>query len=445
MITAWVLVATLLISSNANATNFMDLKFGQYQVADTQWNVNSCLNTNSCQIYSKNPGIAYKIPWYTGQVPWQPGGYIKFTPSNQYNNPWQADYFNAQGGWVTTLGQGKVVNLGTDANGVAYFFFVGSDNNTGQLFSMSEGMSSTAGVTFTGTQNPDTNQLNTYSAQYGSEQPLAAGESSTPSQSPTCGGSSDSSVTCDQTSQSDLQYYSNHSQRKQDWENIDTGTENIVRIDQIGDYNIIQISQHQGFGTGGNLIQGQATTSDTATMNGDSNYLGVIQNGNDNVVGLDMNGDRNSLSVIQSGNGMRNRNIIEGNDNYVFVYQGGNFNQDAGKGNFADVKQSGDGNFASVYQHDENQLLVLDVEADNTLINTDQRDGENYASMVIGNDYTSASIQQKGGGDHGANVYLTGSDPVNLGITQDSSTGQLVDVTNHCVTTGGCTITITQD
>ena len=48
------------------ATGLTDLKFGQAQIADSQWNVSACTQTATCQIYSTNPGTAYKIPWMCG-------------------------------------------------------------------------------------------------------------------------------------------------------------------------------------------------------------------------------------------------------------------------------------------------------------------------------------------------------------------------------------------
>ena len=67
----------LLITGTWAQAAITDIKFGQYQIADSQWNVNACLNTTTCQIYSKNPGTAYKIPWTSGQVSWASGDYVK--------------------------------------------------------------------------------------------------------------------------------------------------------------------------------------------------------------------------------------------------------------------------------------------------------------------------------------------------------------------------------
>jgi len=451
MTIAWVSVLILLTFTSPSRAGLADLKFSQWQVADSQWNTSSCYYNpdayNGCQIYSKNPGTMYKIPWYNGQWQWQAGQYVAFVPSGNSSYPWKAVVYNSNGTAAGELGTGKVIYAGIDENGKAYMFFMGNDNNTGQVFSMTEGMANTSGFTFTGDKNPDEATIDNYADNYGSTEPLAEGETaqtSAPPPAPTCGGSSDTSVTCDQASRSDLQYYDNHVSRKSDWEDIDTGHNNIVRIEQIGDNNKIEIDQHLGWKTGGNLVMGRTLADDTATVIGDDNEIDLYQSGNDNVIGLDITGDGNKASTVQSGNGMRNRIIMEGDDNYAFVFQIGNVYGDEGKGHFADIKQTGKDNFASLYQWDENQLVVVDVEADNTMIQTDQRDGENYASIVVKNEFSSVGLNQKGGGDHGANAFLTGTSPTSLEITQDSSTAQIIDVTNSCVSSNGCAITINQ-
>ena len=70
----------LLLYSNAFAA-LTDIKFGRYQIADSQWNVSACTTTTTCQIYSKQPGTAYKIPWTSGQLVWATGDYVKFEMS----------------------------------------------------------------------------------------------------------------------------------------------------------------------------------------------------------------------------------------------------------------------------------------------------------------------------------------------------------------------------
>ena len=168
-----ILLTLLFLCSNAWA-DLTDIKFGQSQIADSQWNVNACLNTTTCQIYSKQPGTAYKIPWTSGQLSWASGDYVKFELSSDSSFPYLAKQYDSAGNVKATMGTGKIVNMGAD-----YFFFVGNDNNTGQLFSGSSGMSNTSGVSWTGTLNPTIAQANTYADASYSTVPLASGQTAT--------------------------------------------------------------------------------------------------------------------------------------------------------------------------------------------------------------------------------------------------------------------------
>jgi len=171
---------TFCLSAYSQATGLADLKFGQYQIADSQWNVSACMNTTTCQIYSKNPGTAYKIPWTSGQIQWATGDYIGFINNahKDANNPWLAVQYSSSGVAKTNMGTGHIINMGSD-----FFFFVGNDNDTGQLFSMTQGFANTSGVTWTGTLNPTVSQVNTY-ATNGSTTPLAAGQTAAPAGPP---------------------------------------------------------------------------------------------------------------------------------------------------------------------------------------------------------------------------------------------------------------------
>lgn len=170
-------LASLSASGLAHAA-FTDLKFSQYQVADSQWNVGNCTTTDTCEIYSKNPGTAYRIPASSGTITWQDGQYIAFVPNTGTDSatyPLVMTLFDANDNVVETLGTGRVLTAGTDAAGNSYFFFIGNDEITGQLFSGSVGMDSNDGLTLNGTLNPTLQQLNTFSANL-STVPLGAGE-----------------------------------------------------------------------------------------------------------------------------------------------------------------------------------------------------------------------------------------------------------------------------
>jgi hypothetical protein len=168
----------LMMCLTAQATTFTDLKFGQAQIADSQWNVSSCMYTATCQIYSKNPGTAYKIPWTSGQLSWASGDYVAFTATGNSTNPFNAIQYSSNGTQKAVMGTGHIINMGSD-----YFFFVGNDNNTGQLFSMTQGFANTSGVTWTGTLNPTVAQINAYAAG-GSTTPLTAGQTVAPAPAP---------------------------------------------------------------------------------------------------------------------------------------------------------------------------------------------------------------------------------------------------------------------
>lgn len=176
-----VLLVILSFVCSAAYAALTDIKFGQYQIADSQWNVSSCLYTTTCQIYSKQPGTAYKIPWTTGQLSWASGDYVKLELTGDSTNPYIAKQYDSSGNLKATMGTGHIVNMGAD-----YFFFVGNDNNTGQLFSGSSGMNDTAGVTWTGTLNPTVAQADTYANATYSTVPLTQGQTATvtPSSAP---------------------------------------------------------------------------------------------------------------------------------------------------------------------------------------------------------------------------------------------------------------------
>lgn len=167
-------VIAVAFSNQGQATGLVDLKFGRYQIADSQWNVQACTQTATCQIYSKNPGTAYKIPWTSGQLTWADGDYVAFAATGNGANPWNAVQYSSNGTQKAVMGTGHIINMGND-----YFFFVGNDNDTGQLFSMTQGFANTSGVSWTGTLNPTVAQTNAYAAN-GSTTPLAAGQTAAP-------------------------------------------------------------------------------------------------------------------------------------------------------------------------------------------------------------------------------------------------------------------------
>jgi len=327
-----------LLSFNAYA-NFADVKFGRYQIADSQWNVSVCMYTATCQIYSKNPGTAYKIPWTTGQLSWAAGDYIAFVETGNSTNPWKAIQYNSSGTQKAVMGNGRVINMGAD-----YFFFVGSDNNTGQLFSPTIGMNTNAGVTWIGTLNPSITQLNTASANW-TTTPLSSGQTYTAAPSLCCGGSS-ATFQANTTNTAKVVSFVNR-----------TTADSQVYIEQIGDNNSITVQQ-----TGtknnytkyvGNGFSNNITVTQTAANNTQTNYADISVSGNNNTVNVEQvaltetNGFSKGAFVTVSDN---NNNITinqknAANDYASVILSGGNktvnVTQQGNGSHMADITLSG--------------------------------------------------------------------------------------------------------
>ena len=350
------LILSFIFAGKAHATGLTDLKFGRYQIADSQWNVSACTQTNTCQIYSKNPGTAYKIPWTSGQIQWASGDYISFIDNSQKdrNNPWLAVQYGSNGVAKTNMGTGHIVNMGSD-----YFFFVGNDNNTGQLFSMTQGFANTSGVTWTGTRNPTTAQVNQYAAG-GSTTPLSPGQTAQPAASsqPTVTGTSTSNNTSSSsTTTNDFQgtvvtdvTYSNGV--ISGYDSIVYGTDSQVTTTTVTTP-VTTTTWSDGTSTSTN---GTSSTSQTVTdtynvwkvyeipswsytipvVSGNSVYLN--QSGSNPSVTIEQVGQRNAVAGLNNPNA-----YLVGNNNSLVIRQ-------SGDDNLALVKVSGNNNGVQIPQ-----------------------------------------------------------------------------------------------
>ena len=409
MITRILLFVLLLMIGNAQAA-LTDVKFGRYQIADSQWNVNACLNTTTCEIYSKNPGTAYKIPWTNGQVQWAAGDYVKFDLSGNGSFPYTAKQYTSAGVLKSTLGNGKIVNMGPD-----YFFFVGSDNNTGQLFSGSSGMSDSSGVTWTGTQNPTIAQADNYANATYSTEPLAAGQTAAPSPPPgptieggtitqtnapttqiiSSGGSSSAGPTTEQQT------------RYNTWNNGTQSVNNYLYIEQVGgDYNTVNITQS---GTKNTMYLGVSGSSNTvnATQTG-QNYLNALVQGNTNSV--------TSLQTNTAGSNYQETKIMTGNNNTIQVSQ----------------KDNG------------NNLMFNTVTGSNNTITAVQEGGGNHylENKLTGNGNT-VLANQLGSTGNKANIDLTNAGGA-ASVDLQQSGGKSFTLIQGCTNPAGCTTVVRQ-
>lgn len=337
----------LLVSSAANAA-LTDMKFGRYQIADSQWNVSACLYTATCQIYSKQPGVMYKIPWYNGQWSWQPGQYVQFSLTGNTANPYEGKVYNSNGTVAGTIGTGHIVNMGPD-----YFFFVGNDNNTGQLFSGSSGMANTAGVTWTGTLNPTIAQADAYANATYSTTPLAAGETAAPAAPALCCGGSSTAFNANAANTAKVLSFTSR-----------TSADSQVYIEQIGNMNTTVIDQ---LGTRNNYVYYYS--------DGSFNTVDITQSGNSstavNYTDLTVNGNHNDISVLQSSTG-------------------------GGKGVFATVNN--DYNTVNIQQKDSgNHYLSLTLTGGHKTVDVlQQGSAAHMASITLSGNPTELSLTQTG-------------------------------------------------
>jgi len=368
-----------LVLPTAAYADLTDIKFGQYQIADSQWNVSACLNTTTCQIYSKNPGTMYKIPWTSGMWTWQPGQYVQFTLSGNGSYPYTANVYNSNGTLAGTVGTGKIVNMGPD-----YFFFVGTDNNTGQLFSGSLGMSGTGGVTWTGTLNPTIEQANAYADANYSTQPLASGQTAT--ETPSSSSSPPPPEFCCGGSSAPFSANAGFTSRASSWLANPTG-DNAVTITQIGNYN---------------------TT--TVTQTGRKNYAEV-----------NTTGSSNTANVTQSSNSSTQLNYIEASIN--------------GNNNSTTFTQQSTGGGKGIYATVDNNSNSVQIE---------QKDsGGHYAEINLSGSNKTVNILQQGSASHMTSITLDGG-ATSISTTQSGSTNQSYSITHTCANASCGPITVTQ-
>ena len=213
------------------------------------------------------------------------------------------------------------------------------------------------------------------------------------------------------------------------------------------------------------------------TLGGSSNSILIKQEGNNNEIsfvdywgsgetwGGDLDGNSNALHFEQSGTGSKNDigfHII-GNSNTVRWGQGTVLNN------------SSDTTFdsASAVADDGGHKLNLDIHgSDNTLIGYQKSNlvngGDHTATVYLysddniawlrqqgagdktlylrtNNDDNVVNSNQKGSGDHATSITLGGSYGTTLNLIQNSSSNLSYNLTQSCVTAGGCTISVTQE
>lgn len=399
---------TVCISAYSQAAGITDVKFGRYQIADSQWNVSACMQTSTCQIYSTNPGTAYKIPWTNGQIAWATGDYIAFVKTGNATNPYNAIQYGSNGVQKAVMGTGRIINMGVDASGKALFFFVGNDNNTGQLFSQNAGLTGTSGYTWTGTLNPTVAQVDSFSTTYGSSTPLAAGQTYSPvptfdgtitqtnnpsNQTITSGGSSSAGISGAQQT------------RVNTWINS-AGSRNLITVDQVY---------------------------------GSNNTVEFTQTGNKNEIDFSLNGNNNVIKSTQTGSNYLKMEV-PGWGNTVTTNQ----NNTTGT-HYTETRIQGNGNTVNHTQTgNANKILFSVIQGDiNTLTTSQTGTGAHLLETKMTGNFNSIIVDQNGSTANKANIDITnagGAATVDL----IQSGGKNFTIIQSCVNPAGCSTVVRQ-
>ena len=194
--------------------------------------------------------------------------------------------------------------------------------------------------------------------------------------------------------------------------------DNHVHVEQVasGDNLNLNITQI-GYDNEINFTVGHSGNVFNLIQNGSGNYIGWVSYwGSGKSWGGDIDGTDNTENIEQWNGATYGRHIL-GNNNEVDVYQNGS------------------------HTH------WLDIHIDDADHDAHQSGtGSHYAHTYYygTQDGSIASIMQKDTGSHNAQITLTGSQPTTLNLLQQGATNKSYNLTQNCMTVGGCTVSVTQ-
>ena len=236
-------------------------------------------------------------------------------------------------------------------------------------------------------------------------------------------------------------------------EQVQSGDNFNLTIDQFGYANMVRFS-----------------------ANHDNNSLNLLQVGNNMYIGYtdawgsgynwggDLDGVGNEVDVRQkcsyaTCNETDFQFHIWGDDNEVVFGQGyengnsltPNWSYDGNEpgGNFVRLDIHGDDNkFKGSQKQDSssiNHSIIANIYADNNDVYVKQmQNGNKTLNLTIYNDWNEVDVVQKKNGAHSATITLRGLYPTDLFLTQTGNTTQTYNLSQNCVTAGGCSVSVTQ-
>jgi len=229
------------------------------------------------------------------------------------------------------------------------------------------------------------------------------------------------------------------------------GEDNEVEFSVSGDGNTVKILQEGRKNFAGFTSTWGKVNCNNATFCGDvdgiNNDVFVHQvctagaNCQDSEVGFHVWGDSNLLRWGQ-GVALANKNDTTFGTDDGGEYGGHKIIADFHGDNNKIVGYQTNGNTASPDGHTANLWIYAD---DNDFWAKQQNDMSKNLTVKAYNDANVVSIIQKNNAEHTATVLLYGSQPTTLDLLQQGSTAQSYSINQTCHTSGGCSISVTQE
>ena len=243
---------------------------------------------------------------------------------------------------------------------------------------------------------------------------------------------------------------------------------NSIILDQVVSSDNLNLNIEQiGYNNKVNLKLAHASNSILFKQTGNNNEISWVPAWGQQSNG-DLDGSSNNLHFEQSctkGSSCAKSDInmhIYGNSNSVRWGQGlylsgssdttfANDN-DEGGGHTLNLDIHGNSNSLSGYQRNGNNnqysahtATVYFYSSSNSFYVVQETDGTKTASLKSYNDGNTGSLTQSGSGAHNAAVILNGAYPTTFNLNQQSNSAQSYSLTQNCQTSGGCSVSVTQN
>ena len=222
--------------------------------------------------------------------------------------------------------------------------------------------------------------------------------------------------------------------------------DSTVSITQIGDDLTANISQ-----TGRNNTITKNIWSVSYDWDGDDNTFDLRQkntrnNSSDsNYQGFRIDGDNNTVRVGQGYADYGSLATADENRWSTDNWEGGNNTvmvDIQGNDNILNVGQR-NGHLGNYDGHDVTAYIYGD---DNTARSVQVHDGAKDLTLTLNGDDHTVYVEQRNAGAHNATINLTnGTNPYSLSLSQNSATAQNYSMTGTCNTSGGCSVSVTQN